>query len=512
MRITRKMRRIEKQLSEILLNIGMLIVTGTCWGDEGKGKIVDLLSKYFKVSVRFSGGAGAGHTLVTPDNAKIIGHLIPCGIARRIMCVLARGVFFDLRRFVDERRKANKALKGKLPRIAIDHMSPLWTPWHQLFEAWVEYALRGGRIQTTGKAIGPLEGLFKLRVGLLVGHLFLSEKELRRHLQQLYRVLKPDFDAMVAAKIIRRKDIPLPKHVADEFMKLAPKIKDCVTDTAFLLSEEWKKGTRIIFEAAQAPGLDPRAGTWPFVSAGNSTAAGAPIGTLLPLAAFAKAVVVSVAKVLPTRVGAGPFPSEIWDRIKSELFALRNKKLFRNTRARIDFLAEKRERINAGVASQDEWAQYFQVLGYELGATTGRGRSIGWMDLQWLSYANRVNGTRYLALTRLDMLSGLKQVPVVVGYRHKGRRVKFGAMPPPLELDQIEPIIEMWDCWKEDISGCSTWNDLPAAAKRFIWRIERALGVPVLLIGTGPGRDAIIVRESAIRRRITRTPIKAKAA
>lgn len=196
------MRRIDKQLSEIFLKIGMLIVTGTYWGDEGKGKIVDLLSKYFKMSVRFSGGAGAGHTLVTPDNTKIIGHLIPCGIARRIMCVLARGEFFDLWRFIVERRKAKKALKGKLPKIAIDHMSPLWTPWHQLFEAWIEYALRGGRIRTTGKAIGPLEGLFKLRVGLLVGHLFQPERELRRHLQQLYRVLKPDFDVMVAAGII----------------------------------------------------------------------------------------------------------------------------------------------------------------------------------------------------------------------------------------------------------------------------------------------------------------------
>lgn len=295
-------------------------------------------------------------------------------------------------------------------------------------------------------------------------------------------------------------------------MKLAPQINDCVTDTAFLLSEEWQKGTRIIFEAAQAPGLDPRAGTWPFVSSGNSTAAGAPVGTLLPLVAFAKSVVIAVAKVLPTRVGAGPFPSEFWDRMMSEEFAIINKKLFRSTKARIKFLAEKRELINAGEASSEDWAQYFQVLGYELGATTGRGRSIGMMDIQWLSYANRVNGTRYMALTRLDMLSGLKQVPVVVGYRFKGRRMKFGAMPSALELDQIEPIIEMWDCWEENISRCSTWNELPVAAKRFIWRLERALGVPVLLIGTGPGRDAIIVRESATRRRITRKPIKAKAA
>ncbi len=499
MRVPQKVRIMYAQLETIFLKYPMLIITGTYWGDEGKGKIVDLVSALYRFAIRFSGGSGAGHTLVTPDLKRFVGHLIPCGIARLVHCVLARGVFFDLKRFLNEMREAKRVFGDKLPPIWVDMYSPVWTEWHGLIEKWFEHSLGKKRIGVTNKAIGPIAGLKTLRLGIKVYHLFQNDQALRNRLQSLYRALKPCFDEMVRLKIVKRKDIPRPIHVERALLRDAPKIERYVTDTASGLAKAFAAKVRMLFESAQAPGLDLELGTFPFVSSGNSVAAGAPLGTGLPLRAFAKAVVLMVAKVLPTRVGAGPFPSEIWGRKECEQWALDNKKLFmkRYKKMRLAFLREKLELINEGTPSDADWAQYFQVLGYELGATTGRGRSIGWMDIQWLWYVIRVNGPKWFALTRFDMLSGLKQVPVVVGYRLDGKEIAPGEMPTTDDMFRIEPIIEMWDCWSEDITGVCDFNDLPYKAKLFIWRLEKLIRVPILLIGTGPGRNEIIVRPAA---------------
>ncbi|MFA6098684.1 MAG: adenylosuccinate synthetase [Patescibacteria group bacterium] len=472
----------------------MLIITGTYWGDEGKGKIVDLLSCLYDLAVRYSGGAGAGHTLQTPDGRRFVGHLIPCAIAQGIRCILGRGVFFDIRRFLAEIKDAKGALGKNLPPIWVDKYSPVWTPWHRLFEQWLEYSAGSGKVGTTGKAIGPLSGFNVLRVGLQVHHLFQDPKVLRNRLRRLYRALKPDFDQMVKLGIVRRKDIPLPTHVELALLKDAKKIRNMVTDTAFELSGAYTAGLHILFEGAQAPGLDIDLGTWPYVSAGHSVAAGAPIGTGLPLSAFAKAMVLMVMKALPTRVGAGPFPSEIWGRIQSEVFALEHPDLFKDTLARARFLAEKLALINSGKARLEDWSQYFQVLGYEKGATTGRGRSVGFPDLMWLHYAIRINGPKYFALTRLDMLSGLKIIPVVVGYKLDGKRLKRGEMPDTDDLARVEVIYEYWEGWRRDISGITEWKKLPLKTRQFVKKLEQRLGIPIVLIGTGPGRNHIIVR------------------
>ncbi|MDD5039917.1 MAG: adenylosuccinate synthetase [Patescibacteria group bacterium] len=494
--------RLSARLRAIFAPFQMLIVTGTYWGDEGKGKIVDLLSAMYQYAIRFSGGAGAGHTLVTPGGQKFIGHLIPCGIARRVRCVLGRGVFSDLKRFCTELDVAKGVFGENLPPIWVDKYSPVWTQWHELLEKWLEYAMGKKRVQTTGKAIGPLAGLRILRAGIEVRHLYGDPRLLRQRLTGLYVALKPCFDEMVRLGIIRKKEVWGPSKVERELLEHAPRIERYVTDTASGLFKAFCHRARLLFEAAQAPGLDIDLGTWPYVSAGHSVAAGAPLGTGMPLRAFARAVVLMVMKALPTRVGAGPFPSEIWDRKKCEQFALDHPELFKDTPDRIKFLRVKRALINAGRATAKDWAQYFQVLGYELGATTGRGRSVGWMDIMWLHYVIRINGPRWFALTRFDMLSGLKYVPVVVGYKLDGKRLQPGDMPDTDDLYRVEPIIENWKCWDEDITGISDWKALPYSAKQFIWKLEKLVGVRILLIGTGPARHQIIVRSSAAKKKV----------
>ncbi|MFA5135216.1 MAG: adenylosuccinate synthetase [Patescibacteria group bacterium] len=501
MRVPKRVRRMYAQLERVFSKYNMLIITGTYWGDEGKGKIVDLLGQLYAIAIRYSGGAGAGHTLVTPELKKFVGHLIPCGIARLMKCVLGRGVFFDLRRFLTELKDAKRVFGDKLPPIWIDKNSMLWTEYHELFEKWLEWSMGRKRVGTTGKAIGPLAGFKALRCGPQVHHLYQDRRILRARLQALYRALKPDFDAMVRLKLVKRADIPLPIQVERGLLGDAPKIECYVTDTARGLADAFRSRVRMLFEGAQAPGLDIDLGTWPYVSSGHSVAAGAPLGSGLPLKAFARAVVLMVMKALPTRVGAGPFPSELWNRKKCEQWALDNAKLFKKKyrKLRLAFLRDKLELLNSGKATWADWAQYFQVLGYELGATTGRGRSVGMMDIQWLWYVIRINGPRWFALTRFDMLSGLKKVPVVVGYRLDGAQLLPGDMPDTDDLCRVEPIIEWWDCWPEDISGTNDFNELPLKAKQFIWRLEKLIRVPILLIGTGPGRNEIIVRPVAER-------------
>ncbi|MBU0597536.1 adenylosuccinate synthetase [Patescibacteria group bacterium] len=494
-KVSKKMTRIYSRLEKILLPFKTLVIIGSYWGDEGKGKIIDLVAPFYDAVARFSGGAGAGHTLITELLRKFIGHLIPCGVAHKIMCFLARGEFFDLARFIAEKADAFRAMDGKLPPIRIDRQSPLWTPWHPIYESYIEYVMGKKKVRTTGKAIGILSGFAKLRISLLVGHLFMDEKDLRALLRILYKVCKPNFDQMIEEGIIRKRDVPGPDKVAKYLLKMAPEIKDDVIDTSWALSNLWKRGKRILLEGAQAIGLDPQWGTYPYVTSGNCTAAGAALGTGLPPEATTN--IMAVFKILPTRVGAGPFPSEVWDRDKAERWAEKHPELFEEGRTRNRFLEKKLAKINAGTATPAELCQYFMVLGDERGATTGRGRSIGLPDLQWLRYMIRINKPKFLALTRFDMLSGVRSIQVVTGYKLDGRRLKPDEMPEPWRLGEVEVITQTWRCWSEDISGCDSFDELPEGAQRFIKRLEKALGVPIVLVGTGAERDAVIVHPTA---------------
>ena len=509
----------QKSLQQIFQNYQTLIVVGGNWGDEGKGKVIDLIMGGYDVVARFSGGANAGHTVYTADEKKLVSHLIPCGLAQNKVCVLGRGEFFNLELFLKELEEAKEVLlsddphpsasgghplpspyakasgdkkgEGKkegLAPIYIDQQAPLWTPYHRLFEMYIEIMRGERKIGTTNKGIGPLEGMYKLRLAPVVGYLF--EKDLLiKSLQALYNVLKPCLESI---KDQINETIPEPQEILEKLLSDAEKIKSFIADTSFLLDKELKSGKRILFEGAQATGLDAWWGTYPFVSSGNSVATGASLGTGLPMENFGATIM--VAKTLPTRVGFGPFPSEMWERQAAMDFAKEHLDLFSAGKARDEFLSSALQKINSGESSAAEMSQYFQVLGDERGATTGRGRSVGFLDIPWLQYAIRINGPKYMALTRLDMLSGLKSIPVVVGYKHRGQLLPAGKLPAAWELSQVETVKEDWPCFLEKIDGINDESKLPKSAQAFLSRLEKHLGVPILLVGTGPGREAMVVR------------------
>lgn len=477
------------KLEEVLGQFQNLTVVGGNWGDEGKGKVIDKILERFDVTVRFSGGANAGHTVFTPDGKKVVSHLIPCGLAQNKICVLGRGEFFNAELFLKELAEAKTVLGENLPGIFIDRQAALWTPYHGLFEVYIESARGNSKVGTTNKGIGPLEGIYKLRLAPQVGMLF-EPATLLRVVGSLYEVLKPCLESENFKTL--NLAVPSPEQVCGELVKSAEKLKTLVADTGYLLSQYFRDGKRMLFEGAQAAGLDAWWGTYPYVSSGNSVAAGAPIGTGLPTQAFSATLM--VAKTLPTRVGFGPFVSEMWNRDEAMKFAKEHGELFKAGEERENFLSAMLEKINAGKTSHAELSQYFQVLGDERGATTGRGRSVGFLDIPWLAYAIRVNGPKWLALTRFDMLSKVKIIPVVVGYKLDGKILELGQLPAPWDMEKIEPVFEQWEGFEQDISGISDAEKLPQKAKNFILKIEKHLNTPILLVGTGPGREAIVVR------------------
>lgn len=487
-----KLNQTYQKLEPILKKHQTLTVIGGNWGDEGKGKIIDLAMRYYDAAVRFSGGANAGHTVYTDDGKKLVSHLIPCGLAQNKICVMGRGEFFNAELFLKELDDIRAVLGTKdTAAVYVDQQAPLWTPYHRLFEAYTEIMRGEKKIGTTNKGIGPLEGLYKLRLAPVVGHLF-SKDVLFEFLKTLHNVLKPCFDFVISQKLMT-EEVPIPEKMRDELLSFAEKIKPFVADTSFLLDTMLKQGKRLLFEGAQATGLDAFWGTYPFVSSGNSVSQGASLGAGLPMNKFD--AVILVCKTLPTRVGMGPFPSEMWEREEAMAFARSHADLFADQKKRADFLADLLKKINNGKASNAEMSQYFQVLGDERGATTGRGRSVGFLDIPWLCYAARVNGPRYLALTRFDMLSGVKKVPVVVGYKLDGKLMEQGQAPPPWRVADVEPVMEPWEGFEENIYGISNFDELPANARSFIKKIEILVGVPILLIGTGPERDSIVVHQ-----------------
>lgn len=492
---------IYKKLRPIIGRHQSLIVVGGNWGDEGKGKIIDLVIRYFDAAVRFSGGANAGHTVYTNDGKRLVSHLIPCGLAQNKICVMGRGEFFNAELFLKELDDVRAVLGSRgLAPVYVDQQAPLWTPYHRLFEAYTEIMRGAKKIGTTNKGIGPLEGLYKLRLAPVVGHLFAPEI-LLEFLKTLYDVLKPCFN-FVTSKKLMREEVPKPERVRDNLLSFAEQIRPFVTDTSFLLNSMLKQGKKLLFEGAQATGLDAFWGTYPFVSSGNSASQGAALGTGLPMSKFD--AVILVCKTLPTRVGMGPFPSEMGERQAAMDFAKENPLLFVKGTKRDEFLSQTLAKINQYLTKKRgrvfltgelkiRMSQYFQVLGDERGATTGRGRSVGFLDIPWMQYSVRINGPKYIALTRFDMLSGVKKVPVVVGYKLDGAMLKKGQVPPPWRINDIEVVMEEWKGFEENICGISQWNDLPKNAQQFIKKIEKLVGVPLLLIGTGPERNAVVV-------------------
>ena len=434
-----------------------LIVVGSQWGDEGKGKIVDLLAKDAHVIVRFQGGSNAGHTVIT-NRGTFIFHLVPSGILYRgKLCVLGNGVAVDPGGLIEE--LDGLVLKGiRVGRnLIISPRAHLIMPYHKAIDRMAEKAKGARRIGTTGRGIGPAYVDKMARIGIRVGDLLnpdLFKRKLQENLVEVNSFLRHVYntDGFHIDKIY------------EEYMTYAKRLQGFIGDVALVLQKSIDRGEHILFEGAQGTHLDVDFGTYPYVTSSSACAAGACTGTGVgPTKIDA---VLGVTKAYTTRVGGGPFPTEL----------------------------------------DDEVGQGFKSRGQEFGATTGRPRRCGWLDTVLLRHAVRVNGLTSLAVTKLDVLDGCRELKICDGYRYKGKLYK--EMPSDLEiLSNCTPVYVRLSGWTADTTGLTSYRSLPSQAKRYLSRVEELSGCGIDMVSTGSGRkDTIILRNPLTGRRSRRDP------
>jgi adenylosuccinate synthase len=423
-----------------------VVVVGAQWGDEGKGKIVDLLSEKAEVIVRFQGGNNAGHTLVVKGH-KVVLHLIPSGILHpEKLCLIGNGVVLDPEVFCRELDGLNSlGVQVGPSSLKISRKTHLIMPYHKLLDSAREEKKKGpDKIGTTGRGIGPAYEDKVARTGIRAAD-----------------VLKPQLMLAKMEKAVEEKnvlfqhyfDLP-PVKVKDMWESIQPwteRLKPYLADISAEIASVHHAGKPVLFEGAQGTHLDIDHGTYPYVTSSNTLAGNASAGSGCGPSALHK--VVAVVKAYTTRVGAGPFPTEL----------------------------------------DDETGKHLQTQGAEFGATTGRARRCGWLDLVVLRESCRLNAPQEIALTKLDVLSGLPQIRVCTSYESTEGRLAF---PPQMEngLSQVDPVYETLPGWEEDISEIRSFAALPAAAQEYIRCIEQELGVKVGIISVGPDREQTLVR------------------
>jgi adenylosuccinate synthase len=425
------------------------VIVGAQWGDEGKGKVTDLLAERSDLVIRFQGGNNAGHTIVRGDE-EFRFHLIPSGILYPgLACAIGNGVVVDPRVLLDE----IEALKRRDVDVSGLHISAnahLIMPYHVFLDQAGETRLGKLRIGTTRRGIGPCYEDKAARLGIRVQDL-LDEKILRK---KIMAALEPKRQALRP----HTKDPALDLHtMTEEYVTYGHRLEPHISDTALLCYETLRAGRNVLFEGAQGTLLDIDHGTYPFVTSSNPVAGAACVGAGVGPKEIDE--VFGVAKAYATRVGEGPFPTELDDGIGNHIL----------------------ER------------------GHEYGTTTGRKRRCGWLDLVALRYAARVNGLTGLVITKLDVLAGLNPLRVCTSYRHEEGAV-FNDFPYHQSiLHNSEAVYEELPGFAEDIGECRTPSDLPPAALGYVEFIADAIGVPITLIGTGPGREQVIWMDESAR-------------
>ena len=421
-----------------------IVLIGAQWGDEGKGKVTDLLGERVDYVVRYSGGNNAGHTVVTPDGQKYALHLMPSGaLSPSAMIVIGNGVVVDPKVLLAE--IDGLAERGvDVSRLRISGDAHLIMPYHRNIDVTIERYLGKQKIGTTGRGIGPAYGDKVARMGIRVQDL-LDPGILRKKIELVLRDRN-----QILSKVYNRKGYDA-NAIVDEYLAYAERIRPYIAETRTMLWDALDAGKIVLMEGAQATMLDMDHGTYPFVTSSNPTAAGACVGAGIPPTAISK--VIGVSKAYTTRVGSGPFPTELFD----------------------------------------EFGEHLRTTGGEYGTTTGRPRRCGWFDAVIARYAVRLNGITDLVLTKLDILSGLAKAPICVGYEIDGERVDDMPMTQTA-FHHATPIYEELDGWSEDISKARTEADLPENARRYIARIEEIVGTRVSIVGVGPGRDENVVR------------------
>ncbi len=428
-----------------------VVVIGTQWGDEGKGKVVDLLTEQAAVVARFQGGHNAGHTLVI-EGEKTVLHLIPSGILREnVQCLIGNGVVLSPEALIKELDMLEGRGVPARERLKISEACTLILPYHVALDHAREKARGKKAIGTTGRGIGPAYEDKISRRGLKLGELFQRERLAAR----LGEVM--DYHNFALQHYFKCDPVDF-QQVLDETLAMADQLEPLIGDVTEILHQTRQAGGNIMFEGAQGALLDIDHGTYPYVTSSNTTAGGACTGTGVGPRAID--YVLGITKAYTTRVGAGPFPTELYD----------------------------------GEDLQDEVGAYLAKQGHEFGSTTGRPRRCGWFDAVALRRANQINSVSGLCITKLDVLDGLETLRLCVGYRIDGEELR--TLPVGADaLARCEPVYEDMPGWSESTVGLRDYEKLPDNAKAYLRRIEEIAEVPVDIISTGPDRnDNIVLR------------------
>ena len=423
------------------------VIVGAQWGDEGKGKIVDRLSEDVDIVARYQGGANAGHTVVIPGKKgspeqEYVLHLIPSGIFHRhVTCVIGNGVVLDpaaLMAEIDQLKKSGIRIKG---RLLISHNAHLIMPYHKALESIREQGDQ--KIGTTGRGIGPAYIDKYMRTGIRVVDLLDRDvlcKKLKRNIEQNNELFK---------KLYHSKELNV-DAIIQEYQEFDKKIDEYVTDTSEFLTTALKKKKKVLAEGAQGALLDVDHGTYPYVTSSNPTSGGACTGLGIPPNAINS--IIGVVKAYSTRVGNGPFPTEL----------------------------------------HDETGERLRTIGGEFGATTGRPRRCGWLDLVSLKYSLRINGIERVAITKLDVLDEFETIQVCVGYAIDGKRTD--RFPTDLKaLESVQPMYRAFKGWKTRTSDVRRFRDLPSQARTYLESIGTMLQTDIWMVSVGARRDQTLV-------------------
>lgn len=424
-----------------------IVLIGAQWGDEGKGKATDLLGTRVDYVVKFNGGNNAGHTVVVGDKKYAL-HLLPSGILTDgVVPVIASGVVVDVEVLFHE-LEALSARGVDVSRLLVSANAHVITAYHRTIDRVTERFLGKRQIGTTGRGIGPTYADKINRVGIRVQDLF-DENILRQKVEGAL-----DQKNHLLVKVYNRRAISV-DEVVEELLGYTERLRPMVVDTSLVLNRALDDGKTVLFEGGQATMLDVDHGTYPFVTSSNATSGGAATGSGVAPNRIDR--VIAVVKAYTTRVGAGPFPTEL----------------------------------------HDDSGEFLRSRGFEFGTTTGRPRRTGWFDAPIARYAARINGVTDFVLTKLDVLTGLNTIPVCVAYQVDGKRVDEVPVSQS-DFHHATPIYEDFPGWTEDLTGVRSFDALPAAAQDYVLALERMSGARISAIGVGPGREAIVVRHDLL--------------
>src|SRR5271170_6182743 len=419
------------------------VVLGAQWGDEGKGKIVDVLSERFAAVARYAGGHNAGHTVII-GGQKFVLQLIPCGVLRPgCKGVIGNGVVLDPMAFLKEIGKLRELGIDVDRQLFISNRAQVILPYHRMIELAAESAPGRQKIGTTSRGIGPAYEDKMARSGLRIVDL-LNPKILKSHIENACQEKNAIVHALFGSEPID------PAKMFDEYAAAAEQVRPFVTDTGNLLNKVIADGGSVMFEGAQGTMLDIDHGTYPFVTSSSATAGGAATGTGVGPTAIG--TVIGVTKAYVTRVGEGPFPTEIHD--------------------------------GAG--------ELLRARGHEYGAVTGRPRRCGWLDIPLLRYSNQVNGAEWLVITKLDVLDELDEIPICIGYEIDGKITD--EIPADVRgLEMIKPVYTTLKGWQASTEGITDFEKLPQAAKEYLRFQEKESGARIGMVSTGPDRDQTMI-------------------